>query len=127
MKHQDETLLTAAIDALKTNGPSSAMLAASARRVSERLGVEGIDGISVDAINSCGDVQHLLSAYRTKTLSKPQSLMVEAHLCECLVCFHKSRSESAVLDWAAPKSTRAVAWRPQAFGWALAATLVLSG
>jgi hypothetical protein len=128
MKHQDETLLTAAIDALKTNEPSSAMLAASARRLSEHLGVEGIDGISVDAINSCDDVQHLLSAYRAKTLSKPQSLMVEAHLRECLVCLHKSRSESnlAVLDWGAPKATRAVAWRPQAFGWALAATLVLS-
>lgn len=126
MKHQDDALLTAAIDALKTNEPNSAMLAASARRVSERLGVDGIDGICVAAINSCDDVQHLLSAYRTKTLSKPQSLMVEAHLRECLVCLHKSRSESAVLDWAAPKSTRAVAWRPQAFGWALAATLVLS-
>jgi hypothetical protein len=126
MKHQNDAMLTAAIDALKTNEPNSAMLAASARRVSERLGVDSIDGISVGAINSCDDVQHLLSAYRTKTLSKPQSLMVEAHLRECLVCLHKTRSESAVLDWAAPKSTRAVAWRPRTFGWALAATLVLS-
>jgi len=128
MKHQDEMLLTTALDALKNDQPNSVMLDASARRVSERLGIEGVEDVAVNAINSCDDVEKMLSAYRAKTLPKSKALLVEAHLGECLACLHKSRSESksVVLDWAAPKATRAVAWRPHAFGWALAACLALS-
>ena len=111
MKHQDEMLLTTALDALKNDQPNSAMLAASARRVSERLGIEGVEDVAVNAINSCDDVEKMLSAYRAKTLPKSKALLVEAHLGECLACLHKSRSESkpVVLDWAVPKATRAVA------------------
>lgn len=128
MKHQDETLLTSAVEALQADNPSAAMLSTSARRVAGRLGVSGAENVSPDAINSCDDVQKMLSAYRAKTLSESRSLLVEAHLRECHVCLRISRSESksALVDWSAPKAKRAVAWRPQTVGWTLAACLVLS-
>jgi hypothetical protein len=127
MRHREESLLGNAIESLQADEPAEEMLSDSARRLAGRLGIDGADDISVKAINSCDDVQRMLGAYRSKTLSGSQSLIVEAHLRECLVCLRTSRStKTPVLDWSTPKTTRAVAWRPQAIGWTLAASLLIS-
>jgi FecR protein len=128
MKHQEETLLANAIEALQTDTPSASMLSASADRLAARLNLDAPAETSASAINSCEDVRKLFSSYRAKTLSEAQSLMVDAHLRECLPCLRLSRSESksVVLDWSRPKTTTAVNWKSPAFGWALAACLILS-
>ena len=133
MSHRDESLLRTALESLRADEPGEEMLSASARRLAGRLGIDGVDNISIEAINgcdevSCDDVQRLLGAYRAKTLSGSQLLMVEAHLRECLVCLHEFRNKSGapVLDWSTPKTVRAIAWLPKAIGWALAASLLLS-
>lgn len=123
---RDETLLGAAIEALKSDEPGSAQVSASARRVADRLGIDGFETHS-KAIDSCDDVQPMLSAYRARILSESQSLIVAAHLQECSACLRKFKSGPVgnVLDWSAPRAARAVTWQPQAFGWALAACLAL--
>jgi hypothetical protein len=128
MRQREESLLKSAIESLQGDKPGEEMVSASAIRVAGRLGIDGVDDISVEAINSCDDVQRMLGAYRTKTLSGSQLLMVEAHLRECLACLHKfhGKSGAPVLDWSTPKTARTVAWRPKALGWALAASLLLS-
>jgi len=128
MRHTKESLLKNAIESLQADNPGEEMLSASGRRVARSLGIDDAEGISVEAIGSCEDVQRKLRAYRAKTLAGSQSLMVEAHLRECLVCLSKSRNKSgaAALDWSAPKTTRAVVWHPQTIGWALAACLLVS-
>ena len=128
MKNHDEILLDNAVEAMQNDGPSAELLSNSAQHVAERLGIESADASSVQAINSCDDVQKMLPAYQAKNLSASQSLLVESHLRDCHVCLRKSRSASkaAVLDWSSPKTAPAVTWRPRAYGWALAACLVLS-
>jgi len=128
MIQREESLLRNAIESLQADEPGEEMLSASAMRVAGRLGIDSVDDISIEAINSCDDVQSMLGAYRAKTLSQSQLLMVEAHLRECLVCLHKShaKSRAPVLDWSTPKTARAVAWSPKGIGWALAACLLLS-
>jgi len=128
MSHRTESLLRSAIESLHADEPGDEKLSASARRLAGRLGIDGVDDISIEAINNCEDVKRLLGAYRAKTLSGSQLLMVEAHLRECLVCLHESRSKSGapVIDWSTPKTAQGIAWRPKAIGWALAACLLLS-
>jgi hypothetical protein len=128
MNQRDEALLRNAIESLQADEPGANMLSASSRRVAGRLGIKDADDFSSQAINSCDDLQKMLPAYRAKTLPESQSLMVEAHLRECHACLRRSRGESTSmeLDWSRPKTTRVVAWRPRAIGWALAACLVLS-
>jgi FecR-like protein/putative zinc finger protein len=128
MSQREESLLRNAIESLQADEPREEVLTASAMRVAERLGIDGADDFSIEAINSCDDVQRMLGAYRAKTLSGSQSLMVEAHLHECLVCLRMSHSKSRapVLDWSTPKTARAALWRPRTIGWALAASLLIS-
>ncbi len=128
MKYQENTLLKNAVETLQADMPSESMLSASATRVAERLGVEGAEKIAAGAINSCDDVRKMLASHRAGRLSETQSLLVEAHLRECLPCLRLSHGESksAVLDWSMPKSARPVSWKSPAFVWALAACLVLS-
>ncbi len=128
MRQREESLLRNAIESLQADEPGEEMLSASAMRVAGRLGIDGANDISIEAINSCDDVQRMLGAYRARTLSESQLLMVKAHLRECLVCLHKSHSKSRapILDWSIPKTARFVAWSPKAIGWALAACLLLS-
>ena len=125
MRKREESLLKSAIESLRADTPGEEMLSASATRVAKRLGIDGEDDISIEAINSCDDVQRMLGAYRTKTLSGPRLLMVEAHLRDCLACLRVSRSKSSAppVDWSTPKTARAAVWRPQVIGWALAACL----
>lgn len=124
---QDEMLLTKAVQALQASEPDAAQLKASARRVADRLGIDGADNVAIDAIESCDDVQQLFPSYRAGNLSRARSLLVEAHLRDCSVCGHQYRSGSAAarVDWSAPKAIRSFAWHPWLFGWALASALAV--
>ena len=124
---QDEMLLRTAVQALQADEPEGEQLAASARRVADRLGIDTMNESRVDAIASCDDVQHLFGSYRAGTLSQARSLLIEAHMRDCSACRRRFRngSSAAVLDWSAPKARRAVAWHPQALGWALASAFAL--
>jgi FecR protein/Protein of unknown function (DUF3352)/Putative zinc-finger len=129
MKH-DETLLETGIHALKAAEPDAAELSASAMRVANRLGLDGVNSVQVETIESCADVQHLLPAYRAGTLSQARSMLIEAHMHDCGACRHQFRSGSAkVLDWSAPKPAPTFNWHPRALGWTLAwaAALLVGG
>src|SRR5271154_738777 len=132
MKPDSERLLIDAIQALHTAQPDAAQLAASGKRVAGRLGISAADqlafGQATGNIESCDSVQRLLPPYQAGTLPESQSLLIRAHLRDCVACRGRSlRSETgrAVLDWSAPKAANAFVWRPRAFGWALAACLAL--
>ena len=128
MKQHDETLLSAAVDAVKSAEPSTTQISESARRVASRLGIENDVDLSSDSmtrtIDNCDDVRHLLSSYKAGTLSSSRSLLVEAHLRDCHSCRRqlKSGPAGAVVDWSTPKPVRSVTFRPAAFAWALAAS-----
>jgi ferric-dicitrate binding protein FerR (iron transport regulator) len=124
---RDEMLLRTAVQALQADEPEAAQVAASARRVADRLRIDTFNESRVDAITSCDDVQHLFGSYRAGTLSSARSLLVEAHIRDCSVCRRqfKCTAGAAVLDWSAPKARRVVAWHPQTFGWALASAFAL--
>ena len=128
MKSKEETLLKNAVEALQNDAPDASMLSASASRVATRIGLESADEFAAQSINSCDDVRKMLPSHRAGKLPESQSLLVEAHLRECLPCLRLSRSESksTVLDWSTPKAGKPVNWKSPAFGWALAACLILS-
>ncbi len=125
--NRDEMLLKTAVQALQADEPEAEQMAASARRVADKLGIETLSEPTVGAIGSCADVQHLFGAYRAGTLPSARSLLIEAHLRDCSGCLHqfKGGSSAKVLDWSAPKPRRAVAWHPQKAAWALASAATL--
>ena len=127
MRRDDETLLSNAIQALQGAEPDASQMSASAKRVAERLGMDGAAGMvghsGVSAIESCDDIQQLLAADRAGTLSQTRSLLIEAHLRDCGACLRQSRS-GAALDWSVPdrfgaKKSRAENQRPRRLGWTL--------
>jgi hypothetical protein len=124
---QDEMLLRTAVQALQADEPEAEQVAASARRVADRLGIDTVNESRVDAIASCDDVQHLFGSYRAGAQSHARSLLIEAHIRDCSACRRRFRggSSAAVLDWSAPKARRVVAWHPQTFAWALASAFAL--
>jgi hypothetical protein len=123
---RDEMLLKTAVKAIQAAEPDDAQIAASAMRVADRLGLDGVTNTAIDVIESCDDVQHLLPAYRAGKLENPRTLVIEAHLRECSVCQHKFRAGTAQVDWSVPKAARVFTWRPQAFGWTLASAFALA-
>jgi len=124
---QDEMRLRTAVQALQADEPEVEQVAASARRVADRLGIDTVSESRVDAITNCNDVQGLFGSYRAGTLSPARSLLIEAHISDCSDCGRrfKGRADAAVLDWSAPKARRVFAWHPQVFGWASAAAIAL--
>jgi hypothetical protein len=130
MKDHEETLLRNAVQVLQMAEPDTDEISASAQRVAGRLGIveKGLQGSPMkETIESCEDVQQLLGSYRAGKLSGPRALLVEAHMRECGACLSRFRSGSGTetVDWSIPKVRRALRWRPQVFGWALAPSLAL--
>ncbi|MGA2536742.1 MAG: FecR domain-containing protein [Terracidiphilus sp.] len=119
---RDDILFDAAVRSLQADEPDAMQVAASARRVAGRLGIDGVDNALIEAIESCHDVRQLFPSYRSGSLSKARSLLVESHLRDCSVCRRQFRggSAGAGLDWSAPTTARAIAWRSPAFAWSLA-------
>lgn len=115
MKNQNEELLDRATQAMRVAAPDALELSASAEKVAGRLGIAFAD--NTDAIENCEDMRPLLDAYRAGTLSVGQTLLVEAHLRECGLCYRRFRGVGAV-NWSAPKvmpvrskvSSRTMAW-----------------
>jgi ferric-dicitrate binding protein FerR (iron transport regulator) len=124
--NRDEMLLENAVQALQANEPEAEYLAASARRVADKLGIDMMNEARVDAISSCDDVLHLIGPYRAGTIPPARSILIEAHLRDCRGCRSqlKGRSAAKVLDWSAPKPRRAIAWHPQTAAWALASAAI---
>jgi hypothetical protein len=124
---QDEMRLRTAVQALQADEPEAEQVAASVRRVADRLGIDSLNQSSADAITSCEDVRRLFGSYRAGTLSPARSLLIEAHMRDCSACHHqfKGGSGAAVLDWSTPMPRRALAWHPQVFGWASASAIAL--
>jgi len=124
MKNHDEELLDQATRAMRTAAPDGGELSDSAEKVAGRLGIAFAD--DANAIKSCEDMRPLLDAYRAGTLSVGQTLLVEAHLHECGVCYRRFRGVGAV-NWSAPKVMPArTKVRPWAMAWAMAASLAVA-
>jgi hypothetical protein len=121
MRRDDEIRLNAAVNAVKAGEPDAAQVDESAMRVASRLNIDAT------AIEGCGDIVEMLPSYRAGTLPAARSLLIEAHLRECSGCRSKFRNASrpVLVNWSAPTVERAPAWRPQRFGWAMAASFVL--
>src|SRR5581483_8222222 len=126
MKRTDD-VLNKAIDAVRAEAPDSLELAASAARISDRLGFAMVNTAAVEQIRSCDDVRHLLDAYRKGTLPEARALLVKAHLGDCGACLRVFRAgeKAAAVDWSTPsiRNKTRVARRP--LGWALAFTFAL--
>jgi hypothetical protein len=127
MRHDDETLLKNAVEAIQAAELSDAQVASSAARVAGRLGIDNMNYAAANAIEGCTDIQHSLPSFRAGTLSSARSLLIEAHLRDCSACRRYARGASgeAVLDWSAPGAARSFVWRPRQFGWTLASALAL--
>ena len=141
MRHEDEVLLDKAVEILKSSGPADSAALASARMVADRLGIAAGDAFLAGAIESCGDVQGQLAAYRAGTLSEARLLLVEAHVRECGACLRQFKSSDGgpAMDWSMPqigrdrtekgrtsteKPERPV-WKAPVLGWALAPVCAL--
>jgi ferric-dicitrate binding protein FerR (iron transport regulator) len=123
---QDEMHLRNAVQALQADEPEAEQMAASARRVADKLGIDTMNESTVDAITSCDDVQHLFGSYRAGTLPQARALLMEAHLRDCSGCLRRFKGGSGVvLDWSAPRPRRVIAWHPQTAAWALASAAAL--
>ena len=112
----DEALLRTAIEKLRETEPEAAQVNAASRRVADRLGIDVAHYRDIEAIEGCGDVRQLLTAYRGGNLSEARRLVIHAHLRDCSACQHYYRggSDSVVLDWSSPKAARGFSWRPRA-------------
>jgi FecR protein/Protein of unknown function (DUF3352) len=125
MRRHDEMRLRTAVQALQGDTPDAAQIAAAAKRVAGRLGIDAMDDSVIDIIENCGDVQHLLASYRAGTLLSARRLLIEDHLRDCGACRRRFRSGTAVLDWSTPAAKDAFVWPSQAFGLAMAACFAL--
>ena len=123
---RDEMLLNKGIQALQSAEPNAAQLAASATRVADRLGIDGVDEVLDHAIGSCDDVRQLMAAYRAGNLSSARSQLIKAHIHDCSACHRYFQSGSAkAVNWSVPKTAHASVWRPQVFGWTFASAAAL--
>jgi FecR protein/Protein of unknown function (DUF3352)/Putative zinc-finger len=123
---RDEMLLNKGIQALQSSELDAAQLTASATRVADRLGLDGVREVVDHAIASCDDVRQLMAAYRAGALSDARSQLIKAHIHDCGACyryFHSGSSKAA--NWSVPKTAHASVWRPQVFGWTFASAAAL--
>lgn len=125
MRHDSESLLENAIQAIHAAEPDATQISASARRVADRLGIDSANALNFATIGSCADVQRLLPSYRAGTLSSSRSLLLKAHLRDCGECHRASidGSRGVALDWSVPQPARTLSWNLRSFRWALAPTL----
>jgi len=125
MKNHDEILLDNATQSMRALKPDANDLSASAEKVAARLGVAFAE--NTDAIENCSEMRPLLDAYRAGTLPLTRSLLVEAHLRECTVCYRRLHSGSGAVNWSAPRVMPArPKVRPLAVAWAMAASLAVA-
>ncbi len=127
MRHDSESTLETAIQAVHSDVPDAMQISASTKRVADRLGIDPTHSSIFSAIESCDDVQHLFGSYRAGTLPEASALLIRVHLRDCGEC-HRSYAAGpgkAGLDWSAPPMARARAWNLRAFRWAFAPTFAV--
>ena len=122
---RNHDILNEAIEAVRDGEPNSEAIAASAARISDRLGIVRPSEAAVEQIRSCEDVRRLMDGYRAGTLSEERSLLVKAHLSDCGPCLRVFRQgeKAAAVDWSAPAVRIRAAREPrssQTLRWALA-------
>jgi hypothetical protein len=130
MRNDSESLLDTAIQAIHAAEPDTTQIVASANRVADRLGIDGILSLNLSAIatiESCSDVQHLQGSYRAGILPDARTRLIRAHLRECGECqrSYTSGQGTVKLDWSAPPPAHARAWNLRAFRWAIAPSLAV--
>ncbi len=95
--------LDRAITEMRSNEPSSEILQAASDRVWNNIRQSESAG-AVDSIHGCADVKQLLVQYQAGALPSAKSMLVEAHLHECVDCRHfaesgNGKASSAVSAW----------------------------
>jgi hypothetical protein len=119
--------LNAAISAVRADEPDSAQLREAAGRVWQNMQAAGSAGeLGVEHIRGCADVQRLLPAYSANTLPAERTLLVEAHLRECVTCRRRARHQAAEesVAWTSPIPARGFGIR--GWRWAAAAAVILA-
>lgn len=124
---RDEILFDTAVQAMQATELDAIQVAASARRVAARLGLDATDAVPIEAIEGCDDVRLLFAAYRAGSLPRARALLIEAHIHDCSACRHQFRNGAVAsgLDWSTPKAARVFVWHPRAYGWSLASAFAL--
>ncbi len=124
MKNQGEELLDRATRSMRAAAPDDAEVSAAAKKMAGRLGIAFAE--NAKAMESCEDMRPMLDAYRAGTLSVGQTLLVEAHLRECGICYRRFRGAETV-NWSTPKvmPVRSKV-RPWTMAWAMAASLAVA-
>ena len=118
--------LEEAVCAVKGDEPSAAELREAGQAMWQRVRAAEPGESNVEQIRGCNDVQQLLPAYSTHKLSPERTLLIEAHLRDCLACRHRAHTPSEPhVNWSAPRPERenGIHLRPR-LGIALAAAAV---
>ncbi len=128
MTHKNKDIqLDDAVRAVKTDTPNAHELHTSGERVRQRVQSDASAvNNAVEQISSCDDVRQLLPAYSGGGLSPERTLLIGAHLRDCLACQHYARNRFAqpsLVDWSAPQVTRSPGLGLR-YGFALAAAAV---
>lgn len=115
-----------ALHELRNDEPPAHELRQSAGRVWQRL--QTAEAMPAhEMIRGCEDVRELLRAYRTGQLTAVRSLLVEAHLRECLACRQQAEGHTSVVEWSRPEPRPArIAWPRFAYAAALAVVVIAS-
>jgi len=83
--------LDRAITEMRSTEPSSEILQAASDRVWSNIRQSESTG-AADSIHGCADVKQLLIQYQAGVLPSAKSMLVEAHLHECVDCRHFAES-----------------------------------
>jgi hypothetical protein len=129
--------LDRAISEMRAQEPSAEILQSAGERVWNSLR-QNEAAASVDSIHGCADVKQLLVQYGSGALPAAKSILVEAHLHECVDCRHFAesnagkRSGGAAWKTELPRIGTASAWKQelprmdaQRYRWVMAAAAVV--
>ncbi|MGZ4815909.1 MAG: FecR domain-containing protein [Terriglobales bacterium] len=127
MTHSDKNSrnhpdLDSAVNAMRSDEPSSEELRAAGTRVWQKFQASTSDP-QPELIQGCDDVVRLLPAFRAGELSAQRALLVETHLLECATCRQRAEGRSTVVQWKPASAVRRSRRWP---GFAVAAALVLA-
>lgn len=125
---RSESMLDAALQAIRNDKPDAAAEEAAVQRAWARISQPAASAAEPVRIRGCAGFQALLPAFRAGTLAPPRMALVQDHLHECVACRKAHEAASAKV---APFPARLVARKPAwlrfpALQWAAAAALVVA-
>ncbi len=117
--------LDRAIAEMRAQEPSAEILQSATERVWNNIQQSEPSGM-VDSIRGCADVKKLLIQYQAGTLPAAKSMLVEAHLHECVDCrrFAESGSRQASAG-VSPWKQELPRMESQRYRWAMAAAAMV--